>query len=401
MQDGFWNSISKIVITSSLMIGVQSAVAYSPVAGQDVVQDQSAKKTVEPIFRVSKLVGKPSTTLATEQSQFVEQRNLKQVPSVGQQPEPSRVADVKGLPAGNMIPGAGVSTTPAPANSAAPKPVNVAPFEATTRSDLASSAAPILPSTTPKAVAPTKPAPHPLDRAVEEAYSALEDMRANVFDYTAILSKRENVNGRIGAPSYMQVKFRCPRQLANGSVNPFSIYMKFLKPRDAAGREVIWVDGQNKNNIVAHEAKGTLLGSRKFNLNPTGFLAMKGQRHPIYEAGVENLIVKLIEKAERDRAAGPCVVNYRDNANINNRPCSLIELVHNERRAPYEFHKAQVFIDQELNLPVRYAAYDWPVVAGGEAPLIEEYTYFNVKVNVGLTDMDFNPSNKAYSYPRR
>ena len=130
-------------------------------------------------------------------------------------------------------------------------------------------------------------------------------------------------------------------------------------------------------------------------------MAMKGQRYPIYKAGLENLITNLIEKAERDRAAGPCLCDYREGANINKRSCSCIELIHPERRAPFEFHKAQVFIDDELNVPVRYVAYDWPIVPGGELPLIEEYTYYNVKLNVGLTDLDFDSNNPAYSFPRR
>ena len=128
---------------------------------------------------------------------------------------------------------------------------------------------------------------------------------------------------------------------------------------------------------------------------------MKENRYPIYDAGLENLIVKLIEKAERDRAAGDCQVEYRSGAEINSRPCTVIELCHDERKAPYEFHKAQVFIDEELQLPIRYAAYDWPDTPGDKPKLIEEYTYVNLKLNVGLTDADFSADNPAYDYPRR
>ena len=76
----------------------------------------------------------------------------------------------------------------------------------------------------------------------------------------------------------------------------------------------------------------------------------------------------------------------------------MIQVVHNERRAPYEFHKAQVFIDDEMNIPVRYASYDWPSTPGGKPVLMEEYTYINVDLNVGLTDLDFDITNPEYSY---
>jgi hypothetical protein len=252
-----------------------------------------------------------------------------------------------------------------------------------------------------KTVAATKTGtPHPLDRAVVMAEDALEKMQSEIYDYTAILKKREQVNGVVGEAGFMSVKVRCPRTLADGRQVPFSIYMKFLKPKEAAGREVIWVEGQNEDKLIAHEGSG-LLAMRRFYLDPTGFLAMKGQRYPIYDAGVENLIIKLIQKAERDRAAGPCEVNYREGAEINKCSCSLIELIHHDRQPQFEFHKAHVFLDDKLQIPVRYAAYDWQDTAGGEPKLIEEYTYYNVKVNVGLTDSDFSPENKKYKFPRR
>ncbi|MEL7496459.1 MAG: DUF1571 domain-containing protein [Planctomycetota bacterium] len=249
----------------------------------------------------------------------------------------------------------------------------------------------------PTVAAPTV-TPHPLDQALSFARESLTNMQSEVDDYTAIMAKRERINGTLGKTNYMSLKVRCPRTDAQGNKVPFSIYMKFVKPRDAVGRECIWVDGQNKSQILAHEGRG--IGSlRTFHLDPMGMIALRGQRYPIYDAGIENLILKLIEKAERDRAAGHCIVNYDEVKTINKRECNVIELVHNEHRAPFEFHKAQVFVDKELQLPVRYVAYDWPKQVGGKPELMEEYTYFNIKLNVGLTDADFDPANQSYKFP--
>ena len=241
---------------------------------------------------------------------------------------------------------------------------------------------------------------HPLDRAIELAQASLQDMQSEVRDYTAIMVKREQVNGIVGDPEYMRLKVRCPRKTENGET-PFSVYMKFLKPRETAGRQVIWVNGRDDNNLIVHDKNNPAIRFRRVYLQPDGMLAMRGNRYPIYDAGVENLIHKLIKKANRDKQAGMCQVEYRSGAEINKRPCSVIELVHNERKAPYEFHKAQVFIDDELNLPIRYAAYDWPTSPGSKPKLIEEYTYVNLKLNVGLTDSDFDPDNPVYKFPRR
>jgi hypothetical protein len=35
----------------------------------------------------------------------------------------------------------------------------------------------------------------------------------------------------------------------------------------------------------------------------------------------------------------------------------------------------------ELNLPVRFDAYDWPKAPGEQPELAEEYTYLDVKLN--------------------
>jgi hypothetical protein len=243
-----------------------------------------------------------------------------------------------------------------------------------------------------------KPAPaaHPLDNALQMADDALEDLQG-IRDYTATLVKRERMNGTLGEREFMKIKIRNER-LVEGKQVPFSIYMRFVKPKAVAGREVIWVKGHNDGKILAHET-GIITGIKTFHLDPDGWLAMQNNRHPIYEAGLENLVLKLIEKAERDKAAGQCQVEYRKGAKINGRACTMISVTHDEQKAPYDFHNAQVFIDDELNIPVRYVAYDWPANPGEEAPVIEEYTYLEVQVNVGLTDKDFDPANDDYEFP--
>jgi hypothetical protein len=59
-----------------------------------------------------------------------------------------------------------------------------------------------------------------------------------------------------------------------------------------------------------------------------------------------------------------------------------------------------ISIDKELNLPIRFEAYDWPARPGHEPLLMEEYTYSNLRLNVGLKERDFDPNNTQYSYGR-
>ena len=111
-------------------------------------------------------------------------------------------------------------------------------------------------------------------------------------------------------------------------------------------------------------------------------------------------ITQLLEKGQRDRAEGPCEVKFVEDTKINKRKCLMIQVKHEEQRAPYEFHLSRIFIDEEMKIPVRYAAYDWPTSPDAKPQLMEEYTYVNVKLNPGLTDEDFDYENEKYRFVR-
>jgi hypothetical protein len=242
------------------------------------------------------------------------------------------------------------------------------------------------------------PKPHPLDPALKVAREQLDFQKNKVRDYTCKIVKRERINGELGDQQQMMAKIR-NRQEKNGQVTaPFSVYLKFLEPDSSAGREVIWVDGKNDGKLIAHEAG--LLNIKRFSLAPDGLLAMFGQRYPIQKIGMQVLAEELIAKGERDRKRAECEVQFSENAAVDNRPCRMIQVLHPVKRDHFDFFKAQIFIDRELNVPVRYAAWSWPESEGGKPVLEEEYTYRDVKLNVGLTDKDFDPDNTAYNYPR-
>ncbi len=239
---------------------------------------------------------------------------------------------------------------------------------------------------------------HPLDRALDIARSGLVGCRENIDDYTAILIKRERIDDVLGAHEYMQVKIR-NRKVQNGQVvQPLSVYINFLKPSSVKGREVIYVEGQNDNNIIAHEGglKGKFLPT--VNLPPNGMLAMRGQRYPMTEIGVENLIVKLIERGQQARKFNDVQCEFRKNARVQDRVCTVLQVTQPTKQPSLEFYQASVFIYDKVNVPIRYIAYDWPQDADAPLDVLEEYNYLNLKVNVGLKDEDFDPHNPAYKF---
>ncbi|MDB4339002.1 DUF1571 domain-containing protein [Rubripirellula sp.] len=249
------------------------------------------------------------------------------------------------------------------------------------------------------ASASLEPTPiHSLDRALALARSGLTDCRSNVDDYTAILIKRERVDGVLSQHEYMSLKVR-NRKIVNGKlVQPLSVYLHFLKPSSLQGREVIYVENENDGNIVAHEGgfKGKFLPTVA--LAPKGMLAMRGQRYPVTEIGVENLIVKLIERGEASKRFADVQCDFRRNARVKDSVCTVLEVLQPTKHPELEFYKAQVFIDDSLNIPIRYIAYDWPAEENAPLEVLEEYNYLNLKVNVGLTAEDFNPYNEKYNF---
>jgi hypothetical protein len=237
-------------------------------------------------------------------------------------------------------------------------------------------------------------AAHPLDPAITIAREGLQHIRDNVRDYSCTMVKQERINGVVNEPEYIFTEIR-NRQVQNGRiVVPFSVYMYFLKPEKVKGREVIYVEGQNNGKMVAHEGSGLKAAFGAVWLAPDGMMAMQGQLYPITDAGIENLVIKLIERAQRDRQMGPVDVQFLRNAKINGRSCTVLQVMHHEQRPEYDFYVARIFIDDELNVPVRYAAYSWPERPGAKPEVIESYTYLNMKINVGLTDDDFNHEKK-------
>lgn len=240
-----------------------------------------------------------------------------------------------------------------------------------------------------------------LRRGLQLARQALVQSREDVRDYTAVLVKRERIGQTLGDYEYMSVKVR-NRKIVNGQiVQPFSVYVGFEKPSSVKGREVIYVENQNDGKMVAHEGglKGRFLPT--VSLPVDGMLAMRGQRYPMTDIGVENLIVKLIERGEKAIQFDDVTAEFRKGARVKDRVCTVLQVNQPVRRPELDFCQAQVFLDDQLNMPIRYIAYDWPAAgtpAGTPGQVIEEYNYLNLQVNVGLTDADFDPYNNAYGF---
>lgn len=239
-------------------------------------------------------------------------------------------------------------------------------------------------------------ADHPFDPLIKVAKMSLEAIDRDVRDYTTTMVSEVFADDKLQGEKYVECKIRHQQNVAGKEI-PFSVYMNFLKPKASAGQEVIWVQGQNDGNLIAHAAG--LLNVKRGYLDPDGSMAMKGNRYPIRDVGIRNLVVKMIEFGEKARHHDESVITIKRNVDVCGRTCSLFQVVHPVKRDHYDFHIARIYLDDQWNMPVAFEAYLWPEEEGGEPTLLEKYYYTDLKLNVGLTDLDFDPDNEAYNYP--
>lgn len=224
----------------------------------------------------------------------------------------------------------------------------------------------------------------PSVRIIQAAQQSMQ----RVKDYTCVFVKRERTNGTLSEPQYLYMKIRR---------EPFSVYLRFLKPNAVRGQEALYVHGQNDNQMFAHGVglQG-VFGTMK--LDPNSQLALRGSRYPITEAGLDRLLRRMLMYAQQEMKIPDLKVQHFEGAKVDNRACICTQVTQPRKRDDAPFYISRTFYDEEWKIPVRTELYTWPETAGDPPLLIGEYTYTRLRFNVGLTDKDFDPNNPDYDF---
>jgi Protein of unknown function (DUF1571) len=288
------------------------------------------------------------------------------------------------------------STAAPPSDYPGPEP------ERTADSTPVTTTRPTVESAPTRLISATRETPPPLSEAPKAAVKVEPDTiaqakaaiassartYAGLQDYTCIFFKRERIDGKLTPFNSMQLKAR---------TNPQSLYLKFVRP--TAGREAIYVAGSFSGKVVVHDVGIGKLLAGTLKLDPRGSMAMEDNRHPITDAGIGKLIETVVEAWDRELSPAHSHLVIHPHAKVGPRACVMIESTHAVKKPGFLYHMVKVYIDKEHNLPIRFEAYDWP--RNGKSPeLVEEYTYSDLKLNVGLTTRDFDPNNPKYSFGR-
>lgn len=258
-------------------------------------------------------------------------------------------------------------------------------------------AAPETPAPQVEDAPPAPSGPHPLLPAMKIAYRSYEFLAKEVEDYSCRVVKQERIDGRLRPVEYIDAKIRHPWRVGGRMVHPSSLYLKYVAPEAVAGREVLWVDGANDGKMVVRR------GGRRFNyitveIDPHSETAMRETGYAVMDTGMKTMVRKLIEIGLEDMKYGECDVQFFHEVKLDDRPCLCIQVTHPRRRAQFKFHVARIFVDDEHPVPLRYEAYDWPAAEGEAPPLLEQYTFQHLKLNVGFRDAEFRRDYPEYRF---
>ncbi|MCH2203022.1 MAG: DUF1571 domain-containing protein [Fuerstiella sp.] len=225
---------------------------------------------------------------------------------------------------------------------------------------------------------------HPLIPALRVLEQSLKKIEA-IPAYRATVTKTERVNDRM-VTQKMKIKFRR---------EPFSVYLYFLG--DYEGREVIYVEGSNNGKLLVHET-GLASFAGTLRLAPNDSLVMSENRHPITELGIEKFLLVLRKQWIEQSKYTESSVKYFRNAKLGGMTCRRIVVTHPRPRRQFPFHKTVLWIDDESGLAVRLQQFGFAVRSGADPPIVEDYTYTDLRPNVRISDRDFDENNPKYNY---
>jgi hypothetical protein len=247
----------------------------------------------------------------------------------------------------------------------------------------------------PAVAGPRPVSDHPLARVLKFAHEERAYLQQAVRDFTCRVTKRERIDGELQDHYYIEMRVREPSSAGARVTQPLSVLLEFLGPSHVEGRKALFVAGQNNDKLLVRKG-GRRFGYVVMDVDPFGASVKRESLMPINEIGFSQLLDRTIRTLQQDVAADPSgkntIVEHITTATIDGRPCEMLRITHPRRGDGLQFYSASMSIDSELHVPVRFDVYDWPETPGQQPPLMAEFTYTNVALNVNLSDATFAPA---------
>lgn len=204
---------------------------------------------------------------------------------------------------------------------------------------------------------------------------------SRITDYQCLFIKRERLRGQLQAENVTVMKVR---------TEPFSVYLRWLRPQASVGQEACFVNGKNNGMMRVHSTG--ILGAVGFvSLAPDDPRALENSRHTIKEAGIGHLIEKFGGRWDFESRLRKTQVRVGE-YEYNKRRCTRVETLHPDNSGKeFTFYRSVLYFDQSTHLPIRVENYDWP--HRGSDPngdLVESYSFADLRLNVGVPAATFD-----------
>ncbi len=239
-------------------------------------------------------------------------------------------------------------------------------------------AAPPSPTPAPLPIAFSLEAVHQAEKIFSEAVQAYE----KINDYTATFLKQEQIREKLKKEEVIELKFQ----------KPFRVYMNWIDSPDK-GMEIIYKEGENKNRITGHLGGFLNAVTPTVNMEIRDKLATRNNRHLITETGIGEFLKKYEIDFQKAKERKEIQIVISRGHKLFDREMTRVEAFLPQKSGNgYYCYRSVVFFDVQNKLPIQMEFYD------AADQLIEKYAYKNLKVNVGLKPIDFDPDNETYHF---
>ena len=214
----------------------------------------------------------------------------------------------------------------------------------------------------------------------------LDNYREQYRDYACTFIKQERINGYMGEPQWMEVKF---------TEKPYSVAMKWTRNATLTDR-LIYVEGKFNNQMLVRPASSLLrMIAPSVLKSPTGPEAMSATLRPVNMFGFERAMESLLQVYRKAKSNGNDLKEeFAGYAQVPFAQRNAMVIVrYLPATGDYPACKTVVALDLEYLVPIMVEGYD------RDGRLACQYIYKDVKFNVGLTTNDFLPQANDLQIP--
>ncbi|HRZ86267.1 MAG TPA: DUF1571 domain-containing protein [bacterium] len=222
----------------------------------------------------------------------------------------------------------------------------------------------------------------PWNAKQQDALKILLSMRESYKDidgYTAVMVKGEPQAGKSNASQKIFVKFK----------KPFKVYMKWIGDKHA-GREVLYVQGENNDNLFA-KPDGFLGNILRMVKLPSTHRS-DGSRHTVKDVGIGKLVESILDITLQAKRKNDLNLVCNGVVVRNGRKAYEIERFLPQDKDCYEYKRVVMYVDTATKLPLEVYAY------GKDGKLKEFCVYQDITLNPSLKDTEFTVNNKEYGF---